>query len=265
MEKNGTAASLEPERFSHAAPTSDKAGGTIPGSTALSETTAPSSSLPASVLPTERASTTEGPKSVATAEAPSKRPDWATGDPFFDTMAGMGSPEYQRYYTGITYNTEKGDNQDQGLETEAAAMTLADQDSGSANKTCSSTEASSPDSNTGLDHWNRTRDQWTKGRWHVVPSANSNNPALSAINPKNHDAIYDSLVYDRKRLSKPIPLPLVIKVLVSGWKRDGLWQESPAQPPSGPGSTPSSAPSQGINSYVPGFSSTHSLPIQKKL
>ncbi|KAG0331428.1 hypothetical protein BG004_001666, partial [Podila humilis] len=62
---------------------------------------------------------------------------------------------------------------------------------------------------TGLEHWNRTREAWTKGQWHVVPSENSNNPALVALsNPGNHNAIYDSLVYDRKRLSKPIPLPL---------------------------------------------------------
>ncbi|KAF9122647.1 hypothetical protein BGW39_009607 [Mortierella sp. 14UC] len=107
------------------------------------------------------------------------------------------------------------------------------------------------------------------GRWHVVQSANSQNPALNAIHPGNHDAIYDSLVYDRKRLSKPIPLPLVIKVLVSGWKRDGLWQESPAQPQSAPSSAPSSAPTstpalQGVNAYVPGFSSTNSKPLQRK-
>ncbi|KAF9361220.1 hypothetical protein BGX26_005044 [Mortierella sp. AD094] len=187
------------------------------------------------------------------------RPNWATGDPFFDTMAGMDSPEYRKHYAETTDSRP--------LEEATATMSITDQTSngeGSSSSTSIDVSASSSTSNAsiGLDHWNRTREQWTKGRWHVVPSPNSNNPALSAIHPGNHDAIYDSLVYDRKRLSKPIPLPLVIKVLVSGWKRDGVWQESPAQPLSG--STPSSTPSQGLNAYVPGFSSTNSQPVARK-
>ncbi|KAI1316497.1 hypothetical protein EDD11_009910 [Mortierella claussenii] len=194
-------------------------------------------------------------------------------------MAGMGSPEYRQFYTDGSALS----NQDQELGRAAATITISDPCSkkdmtcisasteaaaGTESGASSTTSATASDlyPNIGLDHWNKTREQWTKGRWHIVPSANSNNPALSAIHPGNHDAIYDSLVYDRKRLSKPIPLPLVIKVLVSGWKRDGLWQESPAQPQSGPGSTPSSTPSAtpGFNAYVPGFSSTHSQPLVRK-
>ncbi|KAG0326837.1 hypothetical protein BGZ99_008939 [Dissophora globulifera] len=65
----------------------------------------------------------------------------------------------------------------------------------SSSETPSTSGSSANISNTGLDHWNRTREQWTKGQWHIVPSENSNNPALSAIHPGNHDAIYDSLVF----------------------------------------------------------------------
>ncbi|KAF9993234.1 hypothetical protein BGZ79_002117 [Entomortierella chlamydospora] len=210
-----------------------------------------SGSETAQALPTPTAS-------IATTTTSVDRPSWATGDPFFDTMAGMDSPEYRKYYVKTT---------DDQLEEATATMSIADQTSNgegssSTAPTDVSASSSTSDASIGLDHWNKTREQWTKGRWHVVPSPNSNNPALNAIHPGNHDAIYDSLVYDRKRLSKPIPLPLVIKVLVSGWKRDGVWQESPAQPPSG--STPSSAPSHGLNAYVPGFSSTNSQPVARK-
>ncbi|KAF9904632.1 hypothetical protein BX616_001238 [Lobosporangium transversale] len=208
---------------------------------------------------------------------PTEKPEWATGDPFFDTMAGMASPEYRRYYG-------EGSYQDQILATVATCSEISsNHNPGNDDLTTPSTteamivpstpmtESSSSTlskpsySNTGLEHWNKTREQWTKGRWHIVPSANSDNPALSAINPKNHDAIYDSLVYDRKRLSKPIPLPLVIKVLVSGWKRDGLWSENPVQHP-GPGSGSASAPTAtaGLNAYIPGFSSTNSPSVLKK-
>ena len=124
-----------------------------------------------------------------------ERPSWATGDPFFDTMAGMERSEDRSYHQDLVEST--------------ATMALANSD---ASKDTSTSEYT----NTGLDHWNRTREEWTRGQWHVVRSANSANPALSAIHPKNHDAIYDSLVYDRKRLSKPIPLPLVVRGTMSG-------------------------------------------------
>ncbi|KAF9409988.1 hypothetical protein BGZ94_001791, partial [Podila epigama] len=153
---------------------------------------------------------------------PTQRPHWATGDPFFDTMAGMeDSSEYQQYLNqiqGTSLDQQQPLNLDQATSMTSTAAALAN--------------GSVAAANTGLDHWNRTREAWTKGRWQVVESENSKNPALAALsNPSHRDAIYDSLVYDRKRLAKPIPLPLVIKVLVSGWKRDGLWQESPSQTP----------------------------------
>ncbi|CAO3573321.1 unnamed protein product [Mortierella alpina] len=208
-----------------------------------------------STLGSSSSSTTTAAIAMATeiAKPTTGRPSWATGDPFFDTMAGMEPSEDLSYQKNLVEST--------------ATMALANPDL-TKDTSASSSETPSEYINPGLDHWNRTREQWTRGQWHVVRSANSTNPALSAIHPKNHDAIYDSLVYDRKRLSKPIPLPLVIKVLVSGWKRDGLWQESPAQPSSAPTSAPSSAsssaPSHGPHAYIPGFSSTNSQPLQRK-
>ncbi|KAG9072667.1 hypothetical protein KI688_000439 [Linnemannia hyalina] len=225
-----------------------------------------STSSPLNMIPTL-------PSQAPATAAAIKKPSWATGDPFFDTMAGMDTPEYRQYYNHLTSVSSPTDD----LLASSTAQSLSIDGSVDQQQQESSGSSSSPSQQlgqgqgqgpptgaaTGLEHWNRTREEWTKGRWQVVQSANSQNPALNAIHPGNHDAIYDSLVYDRKRLSKPIPLPLVIKVLVSGWKRDGLWQDSPAQPQVAPGSAPSSAP-PGVNSYVPGFSSTNSKPLQRK-
>lgn len=148
------------------------------------------------------------------------KPHWATGDPFFDTMAGMDdSPEYRQYLNQISFSTTTtttttpGTQEQATLESQISVLSLDPaQDAGEGSSTAAAlANGSVAAANTGLEHWNRTREAWTKGRWHVVPSENSNNPALLALNnPGNHDAIYDSLVYDRKRLSKPIPLPLVV-------------------------------------------------------
>ena len=168
-----------------------------------------------------------------------RKPDWATGDPFFDTMAGMeGTPEYQEYLNSLLANSQAAATSathPQDLSEVTASLSLqgggssnviAPMDPTSSSSSSTSTTAtttgactngSEPAATTGIDHWNRTREKWTGGRWHAVQSANSVNPALSAIHPGNHDAIYDSLVYDRKRLSKPIPLPLVVRF-------DTLWE-----------------------------------------
>lgn len=174
-----------------------------------------SKSSPLNMVPTPR------PQAAATATA-IKKPSWATGDPFFDTMAGMDTPEYHQYYNQLTSVSSTSDD----LLASSTAQSLSIDGSGDQQRQESSSSSCSPsqqqqqqgqgssDATTGLEHWNRTREEWTKGRWHVVQSANSQNPALNAIHPGNHDAIYDSLVYDRKRLSKPIPLPLVVSFCV---------------------------------------------------
>lgn len=176
-----------------------------------------SKSSPLDMVPTPRS------QAPATATA-IKKPSWATGDPFFDTMAGMDTPEYHQYHNQLTSVSSTTDNH----LASCTAQSLSIDGSGDQQQQEPSGSSSSPsqqqqeqglgqgpsDATTGLEHWNRTREEWTKGRWHVVQSANSQNPALNAIHPGNHDAIYDSLVYDRKRLSKPIPLPLVVSFCV---------------------------------------------------
>nr|CAG8579037.1 7091_t:CDS:2 [Entrophospora candida]CAG8604101.1 259_t:CDS:2 [Entrophospora candida] len=95
-------------------------------------------------------------------------------------------------------------------------------------------------SESGLEYWNRQRELWTRENSDGSgPFSNKNNPALVNFTPKNYNKIYDSLIYGKKKLSKPIPLPYVIKVLVSGWKRDGIW---PSDQPSPTSSTNAQVP-----------------------
>ncbi|CAG8498353.1 4453_t:CDS:2 [Scutellospora calospora] len=83
--------------------------------------------------------------------------------------------------------------------------------------------------NEGLDIWNKRRELWTRGNQNLSETSdNRNNPALMNITPNNYNSIYDSLVHEKKKLVKPIPLSYVIKVMVSGWKRDGI---CPTDPP----------------------------------
>ncbi|CAG8506896.1 6062_t:CDS:2 [Funneliformis caledonium] len=90
--------------------------------------------------------------------------------------------------------------------------------------------------NEGLTLWNRRREMWIRGNMeNSGPSSNRNNPALANITPNNYHSIYDSLIHEKKKLAKPVPLPYVIKILVSGWKRDGILpSDHPSGPPSGP-------------------------------
>ncbi|CAI2161992.1 5061_t:CDS:2 [Funneliformis geosporum] len=100
----------------------------------------------------------------------------------------------------------------------------------------SSSSSSGEYVNEGLELWNRRREMWIKGNIdNSGPSSNRNNPALANITPNNYHSIYDSLVHEKKKLAKPVPLPYVIKILVSGWKRDGvLPSDHPSGHPSGP-------------------------------
>jgi len=167
--------------------------------TTVAEPTAPLS-VPVSSLSTgQMQAQTTRPVAQPRPSLTTRKPEWATGDPFFDTMAGMDSTEYRQYHAGLCL--------DQHLE--EAGTSIAPSDKTSATGAESSP---SPHSNIGLEHWNRTREQWTMGKWQAVPSPNGSNPALSAIHPGNHSTIYRSLVNDRKRLTKPIPLPLAVSV-----------------------------------------------------
>ncbi|KAG0243798.1 hypothetical protein BGW41_001310 [Actinomortierella wolfii] len=190
---------------------------------------------------------------AASGERPSELPSWATGDPFFDTMAGMDPEEYNALYKQGQTN---GAGQTDGLSIENKMATLSTAAEGEDGE--GKAVQMDQDPNVGLAYWNKRREEWTGGKWNKVESENRDNPLLKVFEvTSKHVAIYDSLVYEKRRLHKPIPLPLVVSVLVSGWKSEGLWQEAAAQ------SAAQASTSQAGNAQVPGFCSTNSQPAKK--
>ncbi|CAG8680391.1 28569_t:CDS:2 [Dentiscutata erythropus] len=74
-------------------------------------------------------------------------------------------------------------------------------------------ESTSKFVNEGLECWNKRRELWTRGNQNISETSdNKNNPALMNITPNNYNSIYDSLVYEKKKLAKPVPLPYVTHV-----------------------------------------------------
>ncbi|KAF9187311.1 hypothetical protein BGZ49_004060, partial [Haplosporangium sp. Z 27] len=71
--------------------------------------------------------------SAAAAKKPVTRPNWATGDPFFDTMAGMESSEYRKYYI------DNEDSQKQSLEDQLTSMSITNQASNGEGSSSSTT------------------------------------------------------------------------------------------------------------------------------
>src|SRR3954468_7877355 len=66
----------------------------------------------------------------------------------------------------------------------------------------------------GLELWNKRREMWIRGNSdNPESSSNRNNPALANITPNNYHSIYDSLIYEKKKLAKPVPLPYVVCIL----------------------------------------------------
>ena len=66
----------------------------------------------------------------------------------------------------------------------------------------------------GLELWNKRREMWIRGNNdNLEASSNRNNPALANITPNNYHSIYDSLIYEKKKLAKPVPLPYVVRIL----------------------------------------------------
>jgi hypothetical protein len=65
----------------------------------------------------------------------------------------------------------------------------------------------------GLELWNKRREMWIRGNSENPESSNRNNPALANITPNNYHSIYDSLIYEKKKLAKPVPLPYVVCIL----------------------------------------------------
>jgi hypothetical protein len=63
----------------------------------------------------------------------------------------------------------------------------------------------------GLELWNKRRELWIRGNSdNPESSSNRNNPALANITPNNYHSIYDSLIHEKKKLAKPVPLPYVV-------------------------------------------------------
>ncbi|KAG9295415.1 hypothetical protein G9A89_013444 [Geosiphon pyriformis] len=122
-------------------------------------------------------------------------------------------------------NFETMESNNNHVTTSSKSTQTSTKDTTSSTRTNTSTSDSPPPYvNQGLEHWNRQRALWTGGNYSVpATSENQNNPALVNITPNNYLSIYNSLIYERKRLAKPVPLPYVIKILLSGWKRDGIW------------------------------------------
>ncbi|CAG8630162.1 7333_t:CDS:2 [Cetraspora pellucida] len=64
--------------------------------------------------------------------------------------------------------------------------------------------------NEGLEFWNKRRELWTRENQNISgTSDNRDNPALLNITPNNYNSIYDSLVCEKKKLARPVPLPYV--------------------------------------------------------
>ncbi|KAF9976069.1 hypothetical protein BGZ73_009167 [Actinomortierella ambigua] len=184
-----------------------------------------------------------------TVAAPKERatelPNWATGDPFFDTMAGMDPNEYNKLYKKEE-GTAGSEQADISIEDQLATLST-----GTTKTPEESDVRQDEDPNIGLAYWNKRRDEWTGGKWHAVESQNKDNPLLKSFEMSaRHLAIYKSLVDDKRPLSKPIPLPLVVSVLISGWKSEGLWQEAATSQP----------PPPTLRTPTPGFSSTNTKP-----
>lgn len=80
------------------------------------------------------------------------------------------------------------------------------------------------------NHWDIKRRQWTKGQIHQydpyqTTSFNKAHSVIENIEEKDYCGIYDALIAKRN-ISSPLPLGFVITVLVCGWKRDGLWEDT---------------------------------------
>ncbi|KAJ2961789.1 hypothetical protein NQZ79_g2991 [Umbelopsis isabellina] len=90
------------------------------------------------------------------------------------------------------------------------------------------TVESPPLENKALNLWKSRRKAWTtpteNGRKteFVLPREFTSKAAMCSI--------YDSLITDRRKLVKPLPLSVAIRIMVTGWKRDGTWPEGMEAP-----------------------------------
>ncbi|CAO3693674.1 unnamed protein product [Umbelopsis ramanniana] len=85
-----------------------------------------------------------------------------------------------------------------------------------------------PVENEGLKLWHARRKAWTQPTADARRSAFYLPQELQSI--QKMYTIYDSLIYKRRKLARPLPLPAVIDIIVCGWKRDGTWPQG-MEPP----------------------------------
>ncbi|KAJ3286460.1 hypothetical protein HDU79_006463 [Rhizoclosmatium sp. JEL0117] len=86
----------------------------------------------------------------------------------------------------------------------------------------------------GLSHWESTRREWTKGHAPYSETGDCQrdykaHPSVSKVHPSQFNDVYENLVNGR-RFQKPVPLTFITAVLISGWKKEGLWCERPPEP-----------------------------------
>ncbi|KAI9031747.1 hypothetical protein CLU79DRAFT_842326 [Phycomyces nitens] len=102
-----------------------------------------------------------------------------------------------------------------------------------------STSSSTTTPTTGLESWLARRAEWTRvpdqlpDRQTSLPpniSVEQRDAWLDVMNQTNQLGIYRALVVDRRKLSTPLPLSFVIKIIVQGWKNDGTWPEGMEAP-----------------------------------
>ncbi|TPX50575.1 hypothetical protein SeMB42_g02193 [Synchytrium endobioticum] len=86
----------------------------------------------------------------------------------------------------------------------------------------------------GLQHWQRQRDTWTRAHKkydvHAFESFRSH-PALAEVDPSHYDAVCASLVQNLRRFARPVPLDFVTTVLVHDWRKKGLFTPPPDYQP----------------------------------
>ncbi|KAG2185180.1 hypothetical protein INT44_001970 [Umbelopsis vinacea] len=82
--------------------------------------------------------------------------------------------------------------------------------------------------NEALQLWHERRKAWTQPTENARRSAYYLPQELQSIQ-KMH-TIYDSLIYQRRKFARPLPLPAVIDIIVCGWKRDGTWPQGMEAP-----------------------------------
>ncbi|GAB5589629.1 hypothetical protein Unana1_04529 [Umbelopsis nana] len=82
--------------------------------------------------------------------------------------------------------------------------------------------------NEGLKLWLARRKAWTQ------PTKNGKKSDFilpeEYLSVQRKYTIYDALIFQRRKLVKPLPLPTTINIIVSGWKRDGTWPKGMEAP-----------------------------------